>query len=230
MTSERQHERVPHTVQVEFRSASSFLVAYSVNLSRGGIFLETGAAIEVGEEIALQLNVPGTTPVQATGVVVWRRNQDDPDGPPGIGIEFAQIGPQLGPMVDDLVIAYQGISVLVVASTSQDRSSLTRLVRSIISSAEVMSAADAHLAEALLDEDIDLVVVDADGDPTSALSAVDMARKRPQPIPTVVLTSSKRTRELARAAGADEVANNPPPFGELQKLLVRALGRPINVR
>ena len=43
-------------------------------------------------------------------------------------------------------------------------------------------------------------------------------------------TSTKKLREHARAAGADEVASNPPAFSELQVLLVRALGRPMSVK
>lgn len=230
MTSGREHDRVPYSVQVEYRTASSFLIAYSINLSRGGIFLESTSPPPIGTHVSLQFAVPGAAPVQATGQVVWRREIEDPDGPPGMGIEFQNIGPQLGPMVDDLVVGYQGISVLVVAGSTQDRTALTRLIRSIISSAEVMSAADAHLAEALLDEEIDLVVVEADGDPDSALAAIRMARRRPQPLPTVALTSSKRVREQARAAGADEIASNPPPFSELQRVLLRALGRPAAIR
>jgi uncharacterized protein (TIGR02266 family) len=230
MTSDREWERVPFTVQVEYRTASSFLVAYSTNLSRGGIFLESLQPAAIGTAISLQFAVPGAAPVQATGVVVWRREIEDLEGPAGMGIEFQSIGPQLGPMVDDLVISYQGISVLVVAGATQDRTALTRLIRSIISSAEVMSAADAHLAEALLDEEIDLVVVEADGDPTSAMAAIRMAKNKEHPIPTVALSSSKRNREQARAAGADELVGNPAPFAELQKALLRALGRPSAIR
>ena len=50
---------MPYTVQVEFRTASSFLVTYSVNLSRGGLFLETDAPIPAGSGISLDLVVPG---------------------------------------------------------------------------------------------------------------------------------------------------------------------------
>jgi uncharacterized protein (TIGR02266 family) len=230
MTYDREFDRVPYSVQVEYRTASSFLVAYSINLSRGGIFLETAQPAAIGTQVALQFAVPGAAPIAASGIVVWRRELEDADGPPGMGIEFQNVGPQLGPMIDDLVIAYTGISVLVVAGTTQDRTALTRLIRSIVSSAEVMSAADAHLAEALLDEAIDLVIVEADGDSTSALAAIRMAKQKPVPIPTVALTSSKRMREQARAAGADELASNPPPFAELQKVILRALGRPAAVR
>ena len=46
--SDREHDRIPFSMQVEFRTASSFLVAYSVNLSRGGMFIETDAEVPMG--------------------------------------------------------------------------------------------------------------------------------------------------------------------------------------
>ena len=46
--TDRDQARMPYTVQVEFRTPSSFLVAYSVNLSRGGLFIETDADIPTG--------------------------------------------------------------------------------------------------------------------------------------------------------------------------------------
>jgi len=56
--SEREHQRIPYAVEVEFRTASSFLVAYSVNVSRGGLFLETEHEVPVGAQITLRLAVP----------------------------------------------------------------------------------------------------------------------------------------------------------------------------
>jgi hypothetical protein len=73
-------------------------------------------------------------------------------------------------------------------------------------------------------------VIDVDAEPEGALTALRAAKQVSPPIPTIALASSKKLRERARAAGADEVASNPPPFGELQVLVVRALGRPISVR
>jgi hypothetical protein len=49
-------------------------------------------------------------------------------------------------------------------------------------------------------------------------------------VPTVAIAASAKLREYARAAGADEIATNPPPFGELQVVLVRALSKPVSVR
>ena len=62
---------MPYAVQVEFRTASSFLIAYSVNLSRGGLFLETEQDIPQGAAIGLALDVPGAGPIDLSGVVAW---------------------------------------------------------------------------------------------------------------------------------------------------------------
>lgn len=228
--SDREHQRIPYAVEVEFRTASSFLVAYSVNLSRGGIFLETEAEVPVGSEIAVRLAVPGAGPVPVAGVVAWRRGRDSGDGPAGLGVEFVDLGGDMGAVIDRLVGAYQGINVLLLAPDRQDRNSLTRVIRSILGTADVVSAADARVAETLLTGDIDVAVIDIDADPEGSLAALRHAKSVAPPIPSIALASTKKLRERAKAAGADEVASNPPAFGELQVMLVRALGRPIAVR
>src|SRR4026208_896023 len=78
---ERVHDRVPACMRVQFRNASSFLVAYTVNLSRGGVFLETEEGPAVGSEIALQIEVPQAGPVTLNGHVTWRRGEGGGGGP-----------------------------------------------------------------------------------------------------------------------------------------------------
>ena len=221
---------MPYAVQVEFRTASSFLVAYSVNLSRGGLFLETEAEVPVGSPVSLGLAVPGLGTVQLTGAVAWRRGRESADGPPGIGVEFVELTPDLGGLIDRLVSNYEGITVLLYASDRIDRTSLTRVIRSILGTAEVVSAEDAAVAGTMMTSEVDVSVIDVDSDPEGAFAALRKAKYTDPPIPTIALASSKKLREHAKAAGADEVASNPPAFQELQILLVRALGRPISVR
>src|SRR5262245_13224163 len=107
--SDREYQRIPYAVQVEFRTASSFLVAYSVNLSRGGLFLETEADIPIGAEIQLSFGVPSVGAIALAGVVAWRRGPEHPDGPLGLGIEFQDVGPMLGSTIDRLVAGYDGV-------------------------------------------------------------------------------------------------------------------------
>lgn len=228
--SEREHQRIPYAVEVEFRTASSFLVAYSVNVSRGGLFVETEHDVPVGSQISLKLAVPSAGPVGLTGIVAWRRGRESGDGPPGLGVEFVDLGSELGAIIDRLVGAYEGINVLLLAPDRQDRTSLTRVIRSILGTADVVSAGDSRVAETLLTGDIDVAVIDVDADPDGAIAALRRAKSVSPPIPAIALASTKKLREHARAAGADEVASNPPAFSELQVLLVRALGRPMSVK
>jgi uncharacterized protein (TIGR02266 family) len=228
--SDREYDRIPYVVQVEFRTASSFLVAYSVNLSRGGIFVETDVEIPGGAAISLDLQVPGAGLLHLIGQVAWRRGPDSPDGPPGLGIEFQDVGPQLGSTIDKLVSMFHGVHILVLSGDRQDRTTLARSIKSIISTAEVLQAADVEVAATLLTSEIDLAVVDLDFDTQGALQTLRAAQQITPKVPTVALTASPKLRELARMAGADEMASNPPPFAELQVVLVRALSKPVSVR
>ncbi len=228
--AEREHDRIPYSVQVEFRTASSFLVAYSVNLSRGGMFIETDAEVPTGILVTLDLQVPGAGVLQLIGVVAWRRGPESSDGAPGIGIEFQDVAPQLGSAIDKLVSSFRGVQILVMSGDRQDRTALARSIKSIISTAEILQAADASVASTLLTSEIDLAVVDLDFDPEGAQQTLRAAQLLSPKVPTVALTANPKLRELARAAGADELASNPPPFAELQVVLVRALSKPVSVR
>jgi uncharacterized protein (TIGR02266 family) len=228
--TEREHDRMPYAVQVEFRTASSFLVAYSVNLSRGGIFIETEHDVPSGSMLGLDLQVPGAGVLQLVGVVAWRRGADSADGPPGLGIEFQDVAPQLGTTIDKLVSSFHGVQILVLSGDRQDRTTLARSIKSIIATADVLQAADVAVAATLLTSDIDVAVVDLDFDTEGALAILQAAKNVVPPVPTVAITSSPKLREYARAAGADELVTNPPPFAELQVVLVRALSKPVSVR
>jgi uncharacterized protein (TIGR02266 family) len=228
--SEREYDRIPYSVQVEFRTASSFLVAYSVNLSRGGLFIETDSEVPAGVLLTIDLQVPGAGLLHMIGIVAWRRGIDSPDGPAGLGIEFQDIAPQLGSTIDMLVSSFQGVQILVLSGDRQDRTTLARSIKSIISTAEVLQAADAALAATLLTNEIDVAIVDVDFDPEGALAILRAAQAVSPKVPTVAIAASAKLRELARANGADELATNPPPFAELQVVLVRALSKPLSVQ
>jgi uncharacterized protein (TIGR02266 family) len=227
---DREHPRVPYVVAVEFRSASSFLVTYSLNLSRGGLFVETFHDVPVGSEVGLSFRIPGAGEVALTGTVAWRREHGSVDGPPGLGVEFADITAQLGLTIDQLVAQFHGLAILVLANDNKDRASIMRLVKSIAASATTTLATGAEMAETLITDDLDLVVVDVDGDPEGAIATIRRAKALASPVPAIALASTKRLRDHARAAGADEMLGNPPAFEEFQLAMMRALARPVAVR
>lgn len=229
--TDRESPRMPYAVQVEFRTASSFLVAYSVNLSRGGLFLETDADIPTGAMMTLDFTVPTAGAMSLNGTVMWRRGHDQAaEGPLGIGVEFQDVAPQLGAVIDQLVIGFRGVQVLLLSGDRQDRTSLARNIKSIISTAEITQAADTNVAASVIAPEIDVVIVDVDFDPEGALQVIRKAKALNPPVPAIALTANTANREQAIAAGADELLPNPPPFAELQIVLVRALGKPLAIR
>ncbi len=226
--TERVSQRIPYTVQVEFRTASSFLIAYSLNVSRGGLFLETDQEVPIGAAVTLEFVVPGIGNTGAEGLVTWRRERGSADGPAGIGIEFQEVSEALGETIDRLVTSFSGLSIVLLTGDRPDRT-LARSIKSILSTAQVVQATDAQLAAKVLADDVDLVVVDVDGDVEGALGIIAAAKSMMPPLPVVAL-ASRTLRDSAKLAGADEVVTNPPPFTELQLSLVRALGKPLIVR
>ena len=221
---------MPYAVQVQFRSAASFLVAYSVNLSRGGLFVETESDVPTGALVTLELDVPGTELTALVGVVAWRRDVGDPEGPPGLGLELQDVAPQLGAVVDRLVSTFSGVQILLMSNDKQDRTTLARNIKSIISTAEITQAADAQVASSVLSPELDAALVDVDFDVPGALAAIRTAKEQTPPVPAIALTSNPANRELAAAAGADELLANPPPFADLQVVLLRSLGKPVDVQ
>lgn len=222
---------MPYVVQVEFRTPSSFLVAYSVNLSRGGMFVETDADVPVGAGMTLELAIPNAGPIELDGIVAWRRVADAAaEGPPGLGVEFQDVAPQLGALIDKLVTGFRGVQILALSGDRQDRTTLARNIKSIISTAEITQAADAQVASSVLTGEVDVAIVDIDFDLQGGLATLRAAKEQQPPVPTIALTSNAAHREQAVAAGATELLPNPPPFAELQVVLVRALGKPMAVR
>lgn len=221
---------MPYSIQVEFRTASSFLVAYSVNLSRGGLFLETDADIPAGAAMTLDFAVPNAGTASLNGIVMWRRGiEQSSEGPVGIGVEFQDVAPHLGALIDRLVVGFRGVQVLLLSGDRQDRTSLARSIKSIISTAEITQAADTNVASSVLAPELDVVIVDVDFDLGGALDIIRKARAQDPPVPAVALTANTAYREQALAAGATEIIGNPPPFAELQVVLVRALGKPLAI-
>jgi uncharacterized protein (TIGR02266 family) len=221
---------MPYSVQVEFRTASSFLVAYSINLSRGGLFIETDADVPTGATMTLDFTVPTAGTTSVNGVVAWRRPVGEPSlGPAGLGVEFQDIAPALGSLIDRLVTSFRGVQVLLLSGDRQDRTTLARNIKSIFSTAEITQAADTNVAASVLTGEIDVAIVDIDFDFEGGLAIIRAAKTQQPPVPTIAITANAAYREQALLAGADELLGNPPPFADLQVVLVRALGKPVAI-
>jgi uncharacterized protein (TIGR02266 family) len=84
---QREHEREPVTLVVEYEGADDLLGDYTENLSSGGTFVATNRELPIGTSVQLVLGFPGLLePIRIEGVVKWTRGQAEGAG---AGIEFA---------------------------------------------------------------------------------------------------------------------------------------------
>jgi uncharacterized protein (TIGR02266 family) len=228
----RRHDRLPFTMEVRYRTAGAFLVSYSVNLSKGGIFIESEAPLPVGARVSLHFDVPGAGALEVDGTVAWVRTHVDPSEPPaGMGVEFDELDADWGATIDAMVREFTGLTVLVAAASADRMALLARYVRSIIS-CDVVEAMSAPLAEVALESRPDLALVDLDRRPAVGMRIIATARARAeagQPTPVIALAGNPEARAQAVAAGALEALATPPSFRDLQAAVVRTLSRPAAV-
>jgi type IV pilus assembly protein PilZ len=229
--NDRQHVRIPLALEVEYRTAGAFLVAYSVNLSKGGIYLETDNPMPMGTVLNLRFSVPGGDPLEVTGVVAWVRGVPEPGKPAGMGIEFENLDGRHGEVIDGIVAAFRGIRVVVLAKSSQTRSVLARGVRSLFATADIVETSDSDLVEAAVrQKEPDLIVVDLDDSEADGLLALRLAKTLlARPVPVIVASHDDDVRIRARELGADDVLNAPVTLPDMQAAVVRAISRPVRV-
>lgn len=93
MSNRRRHPRVPLFSLVEMRTddCDEFFPEMGVNLSVGGIFVETPASYAPGTFVELRFAPDETMPlIEGVGRVAFRADAG-PTGAPGVGIRFLHI-------------------------------------------------------------------------------------------------------------------------------------------
>jgi uncharacterized protein (TIGR02266 family) len=231
--ADRRQPRLPISLEVAYRTAGAFLVSYSINLSKGGIFLETATPLEIGEKVSLSFDVPGVGPLAVEGSVAWVRTGTMDGLPDGMGIQFDQLDQQYGEIIDEMVRGFVGLTVLVIAASPDRLALIGRYVRSIIT-CEIIEATNASVAEVALEQGPDLVVVDLDLLPEMGLRCIRAAKERAKAqahsTPVILLAGDLRARQAGKTSGADEALATPPSYHDLQAAVIRMLSRPASVR
>ncbi len=231
MSVERRDSRLPAKLRVSYRTQGAFLVSYSVNLSKGGIFIESASPLEIGTEVSLRIDVPDSGLLELVGQVAWIR-QNSPDGlPDGMGVQLREMDERYGDAIDRMVQDFMGLTVLILAGASERLSLLGRYLRSMMS-CEVLESTTDEEASVALAASPDLVILDVERSPHLGVSTIEMIKKSSStvaPLPVILLAGDLRTRELGRLAGAEEVLETPPSFVALQAAVMRTLSRPTKV-
>lgn len=84
--------RVNVDAPLEFQRLPAFQKAPIFNLSARGVFIQTTAPFEAGEQVVLRFQVPGQeAPVKVVGQVVWRNADPGKRGGAGMGIQFVDL-------------------------------------------------------------------------------------------------------------------------------------------
>jgi molecular chaperone DnaK len=111
----RREKRIPAELDLKlaYGSVDEFLERYSVNISRGGIFIRTLDPEPPGTPIALNIEIgTGERVIRGKGVVRWTTPPSAPGEPPhapGMGIRFTELDPESRALID-LVVATRGIA------------------------------------------------------------------------------------------------------------------------
>jgi type IV pilus assembly protein PilZ len=104
----RQFDRVPLVarVNVTFDSLDSFLHGYSVNISRGGMFVATSTPLDIDTKIKLSIKLEhGDSLIEGEGAVVrcQEKDRDDPTCTPGMAIRFIKLSTKSREIVNEIV-------------------------------------------------------------------------------------------------------------------------------
>jgi uncharacterized protein (TIGR02266 family) len=228
--SEKQHarrnERIRVALEIRYRSAGAFLVSYSVNLSKGGLFIETSTPLPPGDRINLKLLTPEQQTIELSGVVAWVRHEALDSEPPGMGIEVDTPEESYGLLVDEMASKFSGITVLLALGPGQDRTrAVVKRHLAAIVSCHVVDVDDAFYPQA--NKTFDVAVINLDWLDSEAV--VSRVLEGEQPVPLISLGHSHASRKRGDELGAIAALDNPPTFSDLRSAVISALTRPESV-
>jgi uncharacterized protein (TIGR02266 family) len=222
----RRFARAPVSVEVHYRTRGSFLVSYSLNLSKGGLFLDTSELMPVGSTLTVRFSVPGASQhIETEARVMWVRGEHTEEGlPPGMGLQFDRLEERIGAIIDKLVQDFSGMKLMALAADMPAVERLSRYLRSILT-CEVVPALASAMPESF-ETRLDLILVDLDSAGEDGLRAIESAQRAEPSLPIVALTRTPEGRAAAQQAGAAAVLENPPPYELLRECVLEVLGKP----
>jgi CheY-like chemotaxis protein len=216
-------KRAVPVVEIGYRTAGAFLVAYVSQISRGELFVESPTLPPRGTPLALRISAPPAT-MTLEGTVVATRDAQ-PGLPPGVSVALAPPSETFGATVDRLASAFAGFRVLLSTGEAAPRAILGRYLRSILTCTVLDVDAESPVDLAT----VDLAVIDLDSSGPRGFELGQRIRQRPRAAPVLALAQLERDRAIASGLGFEEVLPNPPAFADLDTAARRALSRPMTI-
>ena len=82
----RQHLRIDYVTSVEIVNGGSAQSARTVNISQGGVFIETAPAPDFDAKVVLRISLPGVPETAAIPCIVrWCKGEE------GVGLQFENL-------------------------------------------------------------------------------------------------------------------------------------------
>lgn len=99
-----QRKLVGLLVKLAHKGVDEFASKYATNLSDGGMFIRTREPKPVGTELNFKVEIAdGQRVLQGIAIVRWTRGDNNPHGPPGMGLEFLKLDPASRALVDRML-------------------------------------------------------------------------------------------------------------------------------
>jgi type IV pilus assembly protein PilZ len=92
-SNKRSADRLHHELLVAYRTVDGFITDWAVNVSKGGMFINTRNPLAVGTTVRLIISLPDTAfPFDITGRVTRISEFDNPANQvPGMALEFIDV-------------------------------------------------------------------------------------------------------------------------------------------
>jgi type IV pilus assembly protein PilZ len=107
MTIDRRTPRVRCREKIEFHNSKTFVSSCLLDITAGGVFIETDAPLPMDAQCALRLNIPGD---QATmnmpGHAVWIKQRAN-SMPTGMGVHCINLSPEQASKIQGFIEANQ---------------------------------------------------------------------------------------------------------------------------
>lgn len=211
----------PITLKIKFKSASidQFIERYSVDVSRGGIFIRTKEPLAVGTPLRFEFQLQdGTALIGGDGTVVWNRAPDPnrQNVVPGMGVRFDKLTPDSQRVLERILADKEKLG------TTQMESRFDAGVRAAMGNAAEPTTSQETPKGGIFGEE-----------PTRAMSA-DQVNKLAEAsqrggieedLPTRNIAPSDLSDEVRKLAGGGEASGSLPaiptpsiPIGQGQKL------------
>ncbi len=105
----RDHQRVPVQLLVDYRSEGNYLFDFCRDLGAGGVFIETTKPLSHGSMVELTFTLPDSKEtLEAKGRVIWVQSAiPEKNLPAGMGVQFEEFTSEQRILLQEFVDRYQ---------------------------------------------------------------------------------------------------------------------------